>query len=344
MIFQESFFMFKFQPLSPSQYVQTGRGGVSEFQTPFQESFFTRPAQEELSSEASFPLEKAIRRLQKELLTSTLKPWQASPGGSYVCGVSEFQTPFQQSLFTWPTQEELPSADGIPLESEPHRLQMELLIDTLRPWLASHGGGYVSGDMFLYFCEAQLRGESFRGPDVFVVLGVPDCERNSWVVWEEGKGPEVVVELISEETAEYDKDEKKRIYQDHLRVAEYFWFDPWNTDDWAGFELVDGQYREIVVDANTRLLSKKLGLMLVRWQGVHKNRERTWLRWATWDGNWLPTAEELVEAGRAARQVAFQWAEVESLARQAAEHRAITAEAEIAHLKALLAQNLDLRI
>jgi len=52
------------------------------------------------------------------------------------------------------------------------------------------------------------------------VLGVPKRERRSWVVWEEGKAPDVVIELLSESTAEQDKNEKKLIYQSQLRVSD----------------------------------------------------------------------------------------------------------------------------
>jgi Uma2 family endonuclease len=208
---------------------------------------------------------------------------------------------------------------------------MELLISTLKPWLAKHGGGYVSGNMFLYFSKTRSRRQDVRGPDVFVVLGASTKARDRWAVWEEGKGPEVVIELLSKKTARQDKGKKKRIYQDQLKVAEYFWFDPQKPDDWAGFELVGGKYRELAVDANHRLLSQQLGLTLVRWQGVHEGLDRVWLRWATLDGELLPTKEELANA-------AEQRAAAERLAREAERAARLVAEAEVARLKALLAQ------
>jgi Uma2 family endonuclease len=94
--------------------------------------------------------------------------------------------------------------------------------------------------MFLYFSLAQTRGRDFKGPDVFVVLGVPRGERKSWVVWQEERGPDVIIELLSESTSDYDKGEKKRVYQNQVRVPEYFWFDPFNTEDLAGFYLNNG--------------------------------------------------------------------------------------------------------
>jgi Uma2 family endonuclease len=107
-----------------------------------------------------------------------------------------------------PTQDELPCDDGVPMETERHRRQMELLINTLKPWLDQRDDGYVGGNMFVYFSVDQVRNQDFKGPDFFAVLDVPKGERKSWVVWEEGKSPDVIVELLSESTAEFDKTEK----------------------------------------------------------------------------------------------------------------------------------------
>ncbi|OUL27108.1 hypothetical protein BV378_10565 [Nostoc sp. RF31YmG] len=214
-----------------------------------------------------------------------------------------------------PTQAELPYDDGIPMESQRHKMQMELLIDVVETWLEQREDGYASGNMFVYFSLAQLKNQDFRGPDFFAVLGVPKGERRSWVVWEEGKGPDVVIELLSPATAATDKDEKKLIYQNQMRVPEYFWFDPFNPDDWAGFSLGSGVYQPIVANAESQLVSQALGLALLRWQGTYKGVNTTWLRWATLDGELLPTAEEK----------ARQWAEQE---RQRAEQERQRAEQE----------------
>lgn len=191
-----------------------------------------------------------------------------------------------------PTQEELPYDDGMPMESERHVLQMHLLMETLRLWWADRQDFYIGGNMFVYFSLEQVRTKDFRGPDVFVVLGVPRSERKSWVVWEEGKGPDVVIELLSDSTAERDKTEKKQIYQNQLRVPEYFWFDPFNPEDWAGFALRDGVYEHLGLDAQGRFVSQQLGLTLVQWQGSYNEVGAVWLRWATPEGVLLPTPQE----------------------------------------------------
>ena len=128
------------------------------------------------------------------------------------------KTLIESSVALPPTQENLPCDDGIPMETQRHKFQIDMLIDALLPWLEQRSDGYVGGNMFVYFSLAQVRNQDFRGPDFFAVLGVPKGERRSWVVWEEGRGMDVVIELLSETTASSDKNEKKLIYQNQLRV------------------------------------------------------------------------------------------------------------------------------
>ncbi len=191
-----------------------------------------------------------------------------------------------------PTQDELPYDDGDNMESERHKLQMDLLIDTLLPWLDQREDGYVGGNMFVYYSMAQVKNQDFKGPDVFVALGVPKGERKSWVCWEEEKAPDLVIELLSESTAEKDKHQKKFVYQNRMHVPEYFWYDPFNPNDWAGFRLVGGGYEAIVLNEQEQLISQVLGLALVRWQGSYKGISTTWIRWAYLDGTLLPTPTE----------------------------------------------------
>lgn len=191
-----------------------------------------------------------------------------------------------------PTQDELPYSDGEPMESERHFAQMRLLIESLRSWLDAREDGYLGGNMFVYYSLAQVKNQDFRGPDFFATLGVPKKERKSWVCWEEGKTPDVVIELLSESTARVDKGEKKQIYQNRLHVPEYFWYDPFAPEDWAGFQLQAGTYQPIAPNAQGQLISQILQLALIRWQGSYQGIETTWLRWAQLDETLLLTPEE----------------------------------------------------
>ncbi len=103
------------------------------------------------------------------------------------------------------TEDDLPSSDGIPMETQRHYAQMVLLIQSLKDYWKERQDCYVAGDMFVYFSPHQVKNEDFRGPDVFAVQGVSKRERKSWVVWQEGKSPDVVIELMSESTATFDK-------------------------------------------------------------------------------------------------------------------------------------------
>lgn len=197
--------------------------------------------------------------------------------------------------FPWPPgEDDLPSDDGEPMETGRHWLQMILLVLQLKYHWRGRNDRYVAGNMFVYYSPDQVLTEDFKGPDVFVALDVPNRDRKSWLVWQEGKGPDVVIELLSDSTACIDKTTKKQIYQDKLRVPEYFWFDPW-SGELAGFSLHDGVYQPLASDADGRLHSQRLGLTLMRWTGAYQEVEATWLRWATPDGEVLLTSDEAAE-------------------------------------------------
>jgi Uma2 family endonuclease len=174
---------------------------------------------------------------------------------------------------------------------------MNLLIETLNLHWSDRDDFFVGGNMFLYFTIEQANGRYFRGPDFFVVLGVPRREHKSWLVWQEGKGPDVIIELLSASTAAVDKGEKKLVYQDNLRVPEYFWYHPF-TSERAGFVLRDGEYEPIEPDGADRLICRSLELALVVWDGVYQGINARWLRWATIDGVLLPSGEEIAERER----------------------------------------------
>jgi Uma2 family endonuclease len=209
-----------------------------------------------------------------------------------------------------PTEDELLYDDGVPMETERHVLQIYLLMEPLKLHWADRQDFFVGGNMFVYFSPEQVRNYDFRGPDVFVALGVSRRERKSWLVWQEGKGPDVVIELLSDSTAAKDKTEKKEIYQDRLRVPEYFWFDPFGGE-LAGFALRAGKYVPLKPDAQGHLTSRRLQLSLTRWQGKFQDVEAQWLRWATLEGQILPTQEEVAEQERQRAEQERQRAEQE---------------------------------
>jgi Uma2 family endonuclease len=193
--------------------------------------------------------------------------------------------------------DELVIDDGEPMESERHVRQMTLLIESLDEGL-ERDDFYVGGNMFVYFSEVQARKNDFRGPDVFVVLDTARGERKAWVVWdEEGRMPNIVIELLSESTAHVDRGEKKRIYAQSLRVAEYFLFDPY-TKELEGFtlDLLSRQYIPKQPDARGFLRSEQLGLYLGAVSSEPWGRSDSWLRWIDDHGKPLPHSTERLRA------------------------------------------------
>jgi Uma2 family endonuclease len=62
-------------------------------------------------------------------------------------------------------------------------------------------------------------------------------------VWKEGKGPDWVLELLSASTAEKDRETNYGIYEQHVRVPEYVWFNPDDPKELRGFRLVGDEMR-----------------------------------------------------------------------------------------------------
>lgn len=77
--------------------------------------------------------------------------------------------------------------------------------------------------MFVYYEEGDPT--QVVAPDVFVVKGVPRQKRRTYKVWEEGKGPDVVIEVSSRKTRREDLGPKKGTYE-MMGVQEYYLFDP----------------------------------------------------------------------------------------------------------------------
>jgi Uma2 family endonuclease len=178
-------------------------------------------------------------------------------------------------------------SDEPPLETYLHLQQMMLLLKSLDWWWRDRNDYFSAGNLTVYYSPRQRRSEDFRGPDFFVVLETERQPRKSWVVWEEdGKYPNVIVEILSETTAATDKNLKKQIYQDSFRTPDYFWFEP-DTLEFAGFHLLDGQYQPLEPNAQGWLWSQQLELYL----GVHQKQ----LRFFTPEGQLVPTPEEVAQ-------------------------------------------------
>ena len=249
---------------------------------------------------------------------------------------------------TLPTMYDLPSENreepGLP--DEFHALQPQLLSRTCRPPNISTQQMFSGTDMNLYYDVRHPRW--YKRPDWFFVTGVPRLYdetdlRLSYVIWQEGVAPLVVVELLSpgteaedlgknlrsedlievatsesveaeaspdvQETAEAVKlpPHKWDVYERILRVPYYVVFSRY-TNRLRVFTLVSDRYQELELDSNQpKLWIPALELGLGLWQGEYEGVTRQWLRWYSAAEIWVLTdTEQALQRAEQALQRAEQ--------------------------------------
>ncbi len=245
-----------------------------------------------------------------------------------------------------PTMYDLPSEDpeepGLP--DEFHDLQPQLLSATLRLTDISSNRIFTGTDLNLYYDPDHPLWH--KRPDWFVAIGVPRLYaeqdlRLSYVVWDEGVNPFVVMELLSPGTEKEDLGQTKsvvgepptkwQVYERILKVPYYILYDRYSGVLRAYF-LVESQYQEMaIVDNQIWLPELKLGLGL--WQGEYDGIKRQWLRWLDAEGNWIPTRleqagqqleeaeQQLEQAGQQLEQAGQQLEQTEQQLEEAEQQR-----------------------
>lgn len=231
---------------------------------------------------------------------------------------------------------DLPTEDGEPLESNWHRLQINLLDDLVRQHWRDRQDFFAGGNMFVYYSLQQARNRDYKGPDFFIVKGVDGSyARDKWVVWEEnGRLPDIIVELMSPSTLDEDLGNKRKLYERTFRTPEYFCYDP-EHQQLLGWRLGANGYVRIKADKRGWLWSAEADAYIGLWIGDYHQTNATWLRLFDKAGQLIPTA---AEAGYVLAEVERQRAETEALRAEAERQRADTAEAELARLRAELAR------
>ena len=242
-----------------------------------------------------------------------------------------------------PVEIDYPSSDGEPLaESYYQLIPLVYAFDALRRRYADRDDVFVAADLLIYYREGT---RASVAPDVFVVLGAANRPRHSYLLWQEPKGPDFVLEITSASTRERDQGPKRETYR-RLGVREYWQYDP--TADYLepplqGLELIGERYdrlpEEELADGTLRLESKVLGLEL--------RQEAKGLRFydpAT--QSYLLSSEEEQQLRRRAEQrwqrAEQRWQRAEQRWQRAEEDRQLEAaarrqaEARIAALEAML--------
>ena len=226
---------------------------------------------------------------------------------------------------TVPDANQLVTEDDTPVDNFASAKQQRFLISSL----------YSSWSVAPFLAEANVgiyhtANQPAVVPDVFISLDVQvppdwwDKPNRCYLVWNFGKPPELVLEIVSNRVGNELAD-KLRIYA-QMRVAYYVVYDPaqkLGEQPLHVYELQGLHYAE-----QTELWLEQINLGLTLWQGTFEGRQETWLRWCDAEGKLLLTGDEKAEQERQRAEQERQRAEQE---RQRAER-----------LEALLkAQGLD---
>lgn len=158
-------------------------------------------------------------------------------------------------------------------------------------------------------------------PDVMVSLDVSVPEdwwekhNRSYMIWEFGKPPELVVEIVSNRDG---GEEQKLERYASLSVAYSVLYDP---RQYLGKRplRVFTHHAGRTLDVVDPSWLEPLGLGLMLWDGVFEGMSARWLRWCDRQGNVLLTGEEraVQEAERADQEAARADQEAERAAREA---------------------------
>ena len=225
----------------------------------------------------------------------------------------------------YPDTAHIVTEDDTPVENFFIERLLTLLTEPLRSsWTAPNGVPFiVSANVGLFY---QLKAPALV-PDVMLSLDVqsdspPDePEKRSYFLWEMGKPPDVVVELVSDQRGGEDTD-KLTAYA-RIGVPYYIIYD--RFDLLGGGELRAFALREGVYHPISPSWLPGAGLGMTMWTGPYAGWTKAWPRWCDRNGVVIPSGIERAEAERLSAAAERQRAEAE---RQITETERQRAEAE----------------
>jgi hypothetical protein len=196
-----------------------------------------------------------------------------------------------------PSVEGLIVEDGEPVESVYIEKLMRLLTEPLY-------SSWQPGFPFVALANVGLFAvpkNPALAPDVMLSTRVDFPENlhqpkhRSYFVWEYGKPPDVIVEMVSDKRGGEDYYKAKHYAQ--IAVPYYVIFDPLEKlkkGALRAFERLRGVYRPL-----RKPWFEDVGLGLTLWTGQFERWTGQWLRWCEKDGTVIPTGKEFAEKQKA---------------------------------------------
>jgi Uma2 family endonuclease len=247
-----------------------------------------------------------------------------------------------------PTMHDLPSdyPEDPGLPDEFHGLQPQLLSETLKLSGYTPMERFNAFDLNLYYDPTHTRW--YKRPDWFLVVGTNrlyrgESARSSYVVWDEGIPPIVVVEFLSPgseaedlgrfaatapQPQRHQPPAKFTVYEQILKIPNYIVFDE-ATAQIRFFRLINHQYQaQAITPTNPRLWIPELAVGLALWSGEYRELRQPWLRWCDQTGYLFPTLAETIVAAQRETETAQREIEVAQREIETAQAAAQTAMAQ----------------
>jgi hypothetical protein len=228
-----------------------------------------------------------------------------------------------------PVVDHLVTEDDVPVDNVFSEKQQRLLTEPLfsswpgpgeqRPFVAMANVG-----LFYATRRPPLVPDALLSLDVEMHADVWVKSNRSYFVWEYGKAPEVVIEVVSNRAGGEDTD-KLAAYA-RIGIRYYVIYDPeqmLGAEELRVFRLEALQFHRVAEPI--WFPDVRLGLSL--WQGRYEDLDYTWLRWIDATGKPVPTGNERAAVEREHAEEQQQIAEAEH-ERAEAEHERAEAECQ----------------
>lgn len=178
-------------------------------------------------------------------------------------------------------------------------------------------------------------------PDMLLSLDVEITEKNwpteqrSYMLWQFGKPPDVVIEVVSNRIGQENTKKMERYLR--MRIPYYVIFDP--------FQELSDEVLTIYASLDLRKYIKyhqsflsEIGLGLILWEGMFEGTQATWLRWCDEQGNLIATGEERAEQEKARAEQEKARADQEKVRADQLEQKQQQSETQISELTEQLQQ------
>lgn len=209
-----------------------------------------------------------------------------------------------------PSVDHLVTEDDTPVDNFFSEKQQRLLTEPLyTSWTPGAGRTFVAAanvGLFYDLHRPPLVPDAMLSLDVHVPADLWPKAHRSYFIWEYGKAPDVVIEVVS--NREGGEDTAKLTGYARAGVRYYVIFDPerlLSAEVLRAYRLEGLKFRRM--EGPVWFADVELGLQL--WEGRYEDYGNTWLRWVDAEGRLVPTGNEQRERAERERERAERLAE-----------------------------------